>query len=447
MRFWPQSLLWRTFALMTIMLFGSLLAWIALFSLYQREPRGQQIAQQIAAIVNLTRVSLIAARPEARAAVLREISESEQIQVYLGEPNEVLKPLPNSAPVKRMETLVSQRLGTGTVLAGERNGEPGVWISFKIEDDAYWVRLKRDRIDNPPQVQFLMWGVGALLAALGVALIIVSRITRPLKALRQAANKVGKAETLVPLPEQGAQELRDVTRAFNQMARDLKQQDEDRALVLAGISHDLRTPLARLRLEAEMSGSDAQRDGMVSDIEQMDAIIGQFLDFARVTREGTEQFEATNLSEIVETIAHDYARHAALAQVPLTTHVEPNLFAHVSGKLMHRAIVNLLENALRHGVMPDQPARISLDIGRDGQQVRIEVADHGPGVPPDQLSRVLQPFARLETARTDVTGSGLGLAIVSRIVQRAGGSFVLVNQPQDAGTGLIARLSLPLIAR
>jgi two-component system, OmpR family, osmolarity sensor histidine kinase EnvZ len=443
MRLWPQSLLWRTFALVAAVLFLSLVLWLSLFALYDREPRGQQIAQQISAIVNLTRVSLVAARPEARSTVLREISESEQIQVYLAEAQEKLEPLSRSPPVARMQALVTQRLGPATKFASSRNGEAGVWVSFKIDEDDYWVRLAPERLRTPLQRQFLLWGAGALAAALLAALFLASRITRPLKALRSAAQQVGRAETFTPLREEGAAELREVTRAFNQMGADLRQQDEDRALVLAGISHDLRTPLARLRLEAEMSGSEAMRDGMVGDIEQMDAIIGQFLDYARVTREATEALESVDLSSVVASVANSYTRHTAFAERPLTTQVAPGIGVTGNAKLIERAVVNLVENALRYGVNEGDAPRISLTLFAEANDAVIEVADHGPGIPEDSLARVLQPFTRLESARTDVTGSGLGLAIVSRVVKRMGGTIALSNRKSDEGTGLKATIKLP----
>ena len=163
MRLIPQSLLWRTFLLIALLLGLSVTAWLQIFRLYEREPRSVQIANQIAAIVNLTRAALISSKPESRSYLLGEISESERIEIYLVEPTEALEPLPQRPVIRRIEELLREKIGERTRFASSRNGLPGFWVSFSIDDDEYWVRLRADRIDATPPLQWVGWGVASLL--------------------------------------------------------------------------------------------------------------------------------------------------------------------------------------------------------------------------------------------------------------------------------------------
>ena len=253
MRIVPQSLLWRTFFLIALLLGLSVTAWVQVLRLYEREPRSIQVATQIAAIVNLTRAALVSSKPENRAYLLRELSQSEQIEIYPMEAGEEIEPLGNRPVLLRIEELLRQKIGGETRFASARNGLPGVWVSFTIDDDDYWVRLRRDRVDPNPGLQWAGWGLAALLLALIGAYFIVWSVNRPLKRLTMAARAVGRGETPPAMEEDGPAEIQTLASAFNQMAHDLKSAEDNRALILAGISHDLRTPLARLRLEAEMS--------------------------------------------------------------------------------------------------------------------------------------------------------------------------------------------------
>jgi two-component system osmolarity sensor histidine kinase EnvZ len=215
------------------------------------------------------------------------------------------------------------------------------------------------------------------------------------------------------------------------MTRDLARLEDDRALILAGVSHDLRTPLARLRLGLEMSEGDAQlKAGMAADIDEMDRIIGQFLDFARAA--GGEPAQPTDLAAMAREIAARYrdAGHALsdeVAAVPEAT---------VRPMAVRRLITNLVDNAFRYGERD-----VRLRVGAASRAVVIEVLDRGPGIPADEVERLKQPFTRLETARSGKGGSGLGLAIVDRIARMHGGSFDLL--PRDGG-GLVARVTFPV---
>jgi len=435
MRLLPRTLLWRTFLLVGLLQLLSVLAWFAIFAHFGREPRALQSAQMAASVVNLTHAALVSARPDKRRDLLLDLSDREGIRVYPAEDDEKLAPLPDDPTLRLIREEIQRQLGPETRLTLERNGEEGFWVSFSIDDDDYWVMLPRERVEQTIPQQWIGWATAALLLSLAGAYLIVFGVTRPLKALSAAATSIGRGETPPPLPERGASEIGTVGRAFNQMSRDLQQLDADRALILAGISHDLRTPLARLRLGVEMSGADQEtRDSMGEDIDEMDKVIGQFLDFARET--SGEPMQPLDLGALVNDVAEGYRRRGAPVQAEAPA--LPDMA--VRPLALRRLLSNLVDNALRYAGS-DQP--IELHARQEGGQVLLEVRDRGPGIPPDQVERLKRPFTRLDAARSDASGAGLGLAIVDRICRGHGGSLALLPRP---GGGLIARVMLPVAA-
>ena len=301
-----------------------------------------------------------------------------------------------------------------------------------IAGDEYWVRIPRNRLERDIALQWLGWAALALALSLIAAYLAVSHVNRPLRALAEAAGEIGRGHTPAPVPEAGAAEIQAVARAFNKMSQDLRRLDQDRAIILAGISHDLRTPLARLRLGAEMSEADESlKEGMRADIEEMDRTISQFLDFARVTSDGREATEATRLSDLAGELVEQYARLGH----PLRAQIGPTPALALGRQAMRRVLANLIDNALRHAG-PD----IELETFTEDGFAVAQVLDRGPGIPADQAERMKQPFTQLENARTGTIGSGLGLAIVDRVARSHGGHFDLLARP---GGGLIARIRLP----
>ncbi len=442
MKLLPRSLLWRTFLFVALLMLLSVAAWFAIFRAYEREPRARQLAQTLVSVANLTRAALISARPEARRALLRELSDREGIRIYPADAKDRIAPLPDRAFLHLVEEQVREQLGPTTRLSLEREGERALFVNFRIDDnddDSYWLALPRERIERVFPLGWLGWGVAALLLSLLGAWLIVFRITRPLKALQQAARKVGAGETPARLDESGPTELATVARAFNQMSSDLAQIDQDRALILAGVSHDLRTPLTRLRMGIEMSADESLREGMTADIEEMDKTIGQFLDFAR--SEGGETPQAVDLAALLDDLASQYRRRGfTVALAAPVAGAAPAPTFDLRPQALRRAVSNLIDNALRHAGR-DNPVELGLSAAAG--EIVIEVADRGPGIPPQDVERIKRPFARLEAARSNTAGAGLGLAIVERIARSHNGRLELL--PRDGG-GLVARLALrPLI--
>lgn len=441
----PRSLLWRTFLLVALVMMLSVIAWFSIFNLYDREPRARQIAQTLASAANLTRAALLAARPDARVVLLREMSDREGIHVYPSDNDEIIAPLPTDGMSRRVEEIAREQLGPRTRVTLERNGERGLFVSFRIEDDdeeEYWAALPRERLERVLPLSWIGWGAAAFLLALAGAWLIVFRITQPLKAMEIAARQVGAGDTPLPLLEVGPSEIATVARAFNQMNADLARLDQDRALILAGISHDLRTPLTRLRMGIEFTDDAVLRDGMVADVEEMDKTIAQFLDFAR-----TDSGEATQdivLPELLTEIAAQYARRKLLVNYDYDASEFSSGMPTIHGRpqAIRRAITNLIDNAFRYApptTLADAP---TLALAVLGRQIQIDISDHGPGIPTSEIDHVKRPFTRLDSARSNVTGAGLGLAIVDRIARTHGGRLELLPR---VGGGLIARIYLPAL--
>ncbi len=432
----PRTLLWQTFLLVALLLSFSLLAWTQIFRYFEELPRARDLSQMVVSVVNLTRAALINADARRRTELLIELATLEGIRIYPAEASDAIKPLSDSRPMRLLVSEVRRHLGSHTRFASKWKTLDGFWVSFRLDADdrdEYWVMLPQDRLEKPDALEWLTWGAAALSVALLGAFLIVSRIGSPLRQIARAARMVGSGQTPSPLSESGPQEIAVVARAFNQMAGDLARTDADRALILAGVSHDLRTPLARLRLGIEMSGApEDEVAAMGADIDEMDRIIGQFLDFGRgAPQKPTQEIDLTEL-------ATDLIDAYRLRGAQLNLDAPPAVTVTAHWLPLRRALMNLIDNALRYAG-EDKPLDISVAHGNG--EVSIEVADRGPGIPEDEVERMRRPFTRLENARTNTKGAGLGLAIVERVMRAHGGRLDLL--PRDGG-GLRAILSLPV---
>ena len=427
-----MTLFARAFLLIALLIVTAVLASFEIYRVYEREPRSRELAQQTVSSVNLTRAALVNADPVLRRQLLIEMNEAEGLRVYPVTASEKTEPLPDDPLLERVVEKVRLSLGEDTRFAYSHEGEEGFWVSFYIDEDEFWVMLPRERFEPVFGMQWIGWLAAVLVLALVGAWFIASNIARPLAAMRHAALRLGRGQRHEPLPETGAHELRTVAAAFNRMASDLQSLERDRAMVLAGISHDLRTPLSRLRLALEMSAAPdeetrASRSAMISDIDEIDATIGQFLDFARGT---DEQKQEHDIVEVLTDLTEHYARIGK--DVRLITHrVKPFRFARMA---VRRAVTNLVDNALRYAGEP-----VEIEVLARNPAVAVEVRDQGPGIPPNEVERLKRPFTRLDDSRAGAGGAGLGLAIVERTAQSHGGSLELAPRSPH---GLIARLVL-----
>ena len=426
----------RTFFLLALLLGAGIFAWVQTLRSLELEPRAQQAAQQIASLVNLSRAALRYTDGINRVAVVKTMTDKESIRVLPREPGDRWEPFEVDRFTRTVGADLRSRLESGTVLARSVNQQSGLWVGFTIENDSYWLQADAARVVPLTPSTWFVWVGIALIATLVGSIVIARLINAPLRELSFAASRIREGDFDSVLDENTlTSEIREVNVGFNRMARELAKVEEDRAVMLAGISHDLRTPLARLRLEVEMSVSDEEaRQNMALDIEQLDAIIDKFMDYARP---GETKLVPVNLAQLVDKEAATFREPR---EIRIQSKVAIDLRVMADEIELGRVFGNLFENARRYGRSVDTGiAMVSVSYARSGPWVIISVRDQGPGVAPEKLAQLTTPFYRGDAARTAATGAGLGLAIVEKAMQRMGGQFEIDNA---ADGGLVAHLRL-----
>ena len=319
-------------------------------------------------------------------------------------------------------------LPQGSQIAVETDGhhKARLWVRYPASN--VWIVTP---LDLPPPAPFLTESAVLLLGALVLSLFATWQLQRPLARVAQAARRFGGGERPVPVDEIGPRELRELTGAFNQMMRKINDADDDRAVMLAGIAHDLKAPLTRLSLRATVLAKDErERAHFLRDIESMTRIVQQFLEFA-----GRSSAESAKTGVDVF-IAEQFASPEDGDEPLFALSLEAGDAFRLPRTFIDRLMTNLVDNALEHGEPP-------VEIGtsrQDGEWV-IEVRDHGPGIPDERLSDVLRPFVRLDPARSGNGHCGLGLAIVERLAREQSGRCEIGNAE---GGGLIVRIVIPV---
>jgi two-component system, OmpR family, osmolarity sensor histidine kinase EnvZ len=462
-----MSLFWRTFLLISALLSTTLLAALLTFATLEESPRAQRVGLQVASLVNLTRTALVSSQTSRRIELLDQIARDEGARVRLLEPADRIEPL-NLKPlfegllVKRLKEL----LGPNTQFASSLNGEPAFWVSFNIDVDDYWLGIDPVRL-LPARPNFLLLA----LAVIGIASIsawLLSRlVNKPLQDLAKAVGQLSSGLQPDQLAETGPSELAELNRKFNRMGKDLQALESDRSLALAGISHDIRTPLTRLRLEIELASqlSPADQQSMSDEIDRIDQIVAQFIEYARIDsmqnvltdrtqntlaeQSTASDSEATevDLAALVKRIIAPHQQAIDQGQLQVVVECPAGNIVNTSQIDLERIISNCINNAIRYGAR-DTTTKVLFRVtpstqGKIPMAGRIEIADDGYGVPNADLERLLRPFARMDSERNTVGGSGLGLAIVERLMRRIGGSVQLKTDALPSYRGLCVVLTLP----
>ncbi|MFY9510187.1 MAG: ATP-binding protein [Rubrivivax sp.] len=430
------SLFWRTFCLLAILLAGGVFAWVQTLRALEFEPRAVQQAQQIAGLVNLSRAALKQVDGINRVALAKTMGAQEVIRVTPREPGDQAEAFEVDRFTRRVSRELRAALGPESVVARSVNGQPGLWVGFSIDRDRYWLQAEPTQTSPLTSGTWFVWIGIAVLATLVGSVAIARLINRPLKQLSFAASRIREGDLDSRLDENTlTSEIREVNMGFNRMARELARVEEDRAVMLAGISHDLRTPLARLRLETEMSVYDEEaKRNMAMDIDQLDAIIDKFMDYARP---GETQMRPVHVAQLID---REAAGFRDPREIKISSRVAIDLKVMADDTELGRVFANLFENARRYGRGTyTGVAEVTVSYVRAGPWVILSVRDQGPGVPPEKLPQLTTPFFRGDAARTAATGAGLGLAIVDKAMQRMGGSLELTNAPEG---GLMAHIRL-----
>ena len=432
----PRSLFGRLTLLLVAAVAIATLSMILLF----RQDRAALVARQFGdttiAQLQALRAALDGAEGRERRETLvrigrefgvRIIPESERPALALAGP-------PQGPLVAELENRLRAELGPGTELRA-MPGRQQFLVRLEAGGAGYWAAfpMPAPREHDATPTRAIAWSLAIVALLLAAAFAFARYLARPLRQLNIAVDELGRGGAPSPLPETGPSEIAAVNRRFNAMLANLRQIERDRALLLAGVSHDLRTPLARLRLGVEMGGADdpATREGMVADIEEMDRIVGQFLDFARA--DDASGRETADLDAIVRARVERYVaagrdvwfRAGGVRPLPL----KPTAVA--------RLVANLVDNALAYGAPP-----VEITTADGDAFATIEVRDRGAGIAPGDVERLKRPFTRADDARAradGAAGSGLGLAIVERIARMHGGHLEIL--PREGG-GTIARVAI-----
>ena len=431
------SLFWRTFFFLSLLLFGSIVAWLQTYRALESEPRAIQSAQELASLVNLSRVALLYSDPIARVSLIQTLYDEGRVRITLHEPKDKFELSQSDDLGRRISEELKARLGDDTLVANNVNGEKGLWVGFALDGNTYWLQTDQSRGGLHRSSIWVSWLIIAVALSLVGAAFITRLINHPLKLLSFAASRMRDGDFDTHLLDEKAttREIREVNIGFNRMAEQLSKIEQDRVIMLAGISHDLRTPLARLRLETELSVADVDaRAHMASDITQLDAIIDKFLDYARPD---PAQLASVSLNAVVD--AAIYGMGDA-EDMHITVSLPDNLNVLADETELLRVISNLIENARRYGKTPETGiALVEIAAKSRDQWVLIRVRDDGIGVAPEILPKLTRPFFRGDAARTAATGAGLGLTIVEKTIQRMGGVFHLTN---SFSGGLAAHIKL-----
>ena len=431
------SLFWRTFVLLALLLFGGVLAWTQTFRALEFEPRAVQAAQQIASLVSLSRAALGGSDGIHRLTLIKSLPDEGAVKLAPREPGDRWTPYEVDRFSRAIGSALRSRLGADTLVASEVNGAAGLWVGFAIDGDLYWLQADPTRLGPMAPSTLVIWVGIALLATVLASVAIARAINKPLADLSFAASRIREGEFDSRLDESTlTSEIRQVNMGFNRMARELAKLEEDRAVMLAGISHDLRTPLARLRLEAEMSVKDEEaKNNIALDIDQLDAIIDKFMDYSRP---GEVRLSPVHLSGVVD---REIVTLRDPANIRITSRVAIDTKVLADDTELGRVLQNLFENARRYGRSAHSGiAEVEITYAREGPWVALSIRDHGNGVDPKKLAQLTTPFFRGDAARTAATGAGLGLAIVEKAMQRMGGTLELSNATE--GTGMVARIRL-----
>lgn len=429
----PRSLFGRSLMIIVtpLILLQVVSTWVFYDSHWDTVTRrlAQGVAGDIAAVVEMMRDN---PDPAHYARVFEIASRTMQLDV-------VFRPgvaLPTS-PILIRQNLVDEKLSAALAsfvgrpfLIDTRSLEKEVEVQVQLEDGVLHVELPRRRLFSSTTYVFILWMVGTSLILFAVATVFMRKQVRPIRRLADAAEAFGKGRDVPDFRPEGATEVKQAAGAFLVMRDRIKRQITQRTEMLAGVSHDLRTPLTRMKLQLALLGDNADTAELKTDIAEMERMLNAYLAFAR--GEGAEQPVETDLSDLLEEVVGNARREGAAVEL----RADSGMIVPLRPDAFRRCITNLIANAQRYA------HRVAIAASRHGSAIEIVVDDDGPGIPREKREEVFRPFFRLDTSRNPETGGiGLGLTIARDVVRGHGGDLVLDDSPLG---GLRAKLRLPV---
>ena len=433
MRFWPHSLLGRTVITIAATLFIFMLIFVSAAVYFVYHPMAKRHADDFAAVIVSAAHTLQSFPVEMHPEIKEQLLQDHGL-IVAEETTEIVQASHDLSFYPFFHEALDRRAGTELTVI-ESADSPIIWVDIPAHGKLFRLGFDKQRLGtNPPGVLVLAVAGGALLT-LAASFLEVRRVVRPLGNLSSAVRALGRGRSPGDIPEDGPDEIVELARAFNRMSSDLQQLSENRTVMIAGISHDLRTPLTRLGLAVEMldEGSDPELISRIRrNLRSMNQLIGQFLQFSHGV-EGKTPVQL-DLWQMIESLASDVKLEGS--EIRLHRQNPPCVYF-ANAVALERVISNLLKNAVQYG--NGEPIDINLNCS--DERVAIEICDRGAGIPSTELADVFRPFHRVEVPGTRrAGGSGLGLAIANQIALKNDWKIDLL--PRDGG-GTVAMLSLP----
>jgi two-component system osmolarity sensor histidine kinase EnvZ len=422
----------KTFRMQTIAVtlgtnIAALLLSLVLISVLVVRPAAEFGADVTADILDAFARSLDRLESNDRVTLLQILDEQENLSVKVASSPPESVGVASSLFGRFFLQALDARRGRFVATEWRLDDQGGFWMRLPTDDPPVWISIRTRRVGDPIRGLLAVSAI-VLLAALVAGILLQRRVTRPLSGLEQQVDRIEDVKTLPVLDETGPREIAAVSRALNGMMNRIRLAEADRAIMLGSVSHDLRTPLTKLRLALAMLG-DADPEliaGAQRQVDQIETMLGQFLEHARGFAE--ERLQQVPLGDLVQS-----AVELNDASNRVETSFPPNLVVTVKKEALVRAIGNLLRNAFIHGALP---VRVLADMA--GGDLVLEVCDSGPGMDPADAEVLVRPFARGNSARTG-NGTGLGLAIADQVAIAHGGSLAFARSPD----GFCAILRIP----
>jgi len=433
--FLPRGLFWRS--LLIIVTPMILLLGIASYVFFERhfDTTTRRMARDVAADIAFM-INVEDSQPDKERTALRE-RERRMLQYDISfEPGATIPP---RRPNHRLTSLDRALLEVMTETIGEHRPFATVHVGTSVElrvqlhDGVLQVVVPHERLTTSSADIFILWMVGSAFFLVAVAVLFLRNQVRPIEALAFAAENFGKGRSVSDYKPYGAAEVRRAAQAFITMRGRIERHVQQRTEMLAGVSHDLKTPLSRMKLQLAMMGETPDVKAMRADVSEMEHMLDAYLEFSR--GEGGEQALTTDLGELVRdaVAAAANARHAGGARVAIV--IPKPVELSVKRQALRRCATNLIDNALKYG------AQVTVTVMRDERFVRIVVDDDGPGITAERREEAFRPFHRLDEGRNlQAGGVGLGLAIARDLARGHGGDILLDTSPKG---GLRATIRLP----
>lgn len=430
MKLIPSTLFARSALLIALLIIVSQITTSVLFLYWVQKPRLLAMLEIAESNLQSVRVALALLPEEKRNLYLEQVSQNSGLKLQRQAPK--IEDGDDKPPfvIKRFLRLFERRLNPNERLIYQTSPEKAVWVQVYVDQKPYWARFSVSPFSHGLSELWLRLGILMVLLALFGGLIIHRTLKKPLQRLLTVVSRIGAGQRTDPIVEEGPDEIVSFIHALNRMSADLKAMETDRTFMLAGISHDLRTPITRIQLAIEMIGGDfdtALKDQVLDNLAEIENGLRQCLDFARDSADEPKQF--ADLNDLATLCAASYTAHGQFIALDLCEDAQ----AFIRPFAIERLLKNLLNNAFKYAKKD-----IAIVTGRDHNQLFLSVLDRGPGIAQAEIDNLRRPFARATKARSGAAGYGLGLAIVDKIVEAHQARIEFL---QREGGGLEVRVS------